>query len=330
MFIVAGAAAVAAAVVVGYGVVSGSSADEPGALASTTASPTAEAPAPAETEAEADPGTETEAPATEAAPAEAAPAEAGASAVVSALSSTAGSLVAGETVVLSGTGLSEVTGVRFGDTDASVVSVADDAVEVVVPHAPDYTAGEVAVTALAGDAVVVSAEPLAYVYETRTDVDRQLEYALAHWDDYNTAEYGDYNPLGGDCMNFASQTLVARGWQQTADWYNDGSSATTTWTYVPSFETWIADNAAALGATRLELDQRDQVKVGDLVMFDWNGTGTLDHIQVVSEVVHGEDGSVSIRMVGHNIDSDYRDLDEALTVDHPGGTAYFWSLPSGS
>jgi hypothetical protein len=31
-------------------------------------------------------------------------------------------------------------------------------------------------------------------------------------------------------------------------------------------------------------------------------------------------------MVGHNEDSDYRDLDEAITVDHPGGVGHFWSL----
>ncbi|WOF24167.1 amidase domain-containing protein [Microbacterium betulae] len=310
---------------VGFGVLSGPSAEDPVATASPTASSAPASPSVSIRAGEPDDGAADAEPETRAAPAEAA-----VSPALTGLSSTSGSLVAGETLALSGTGLSGVDDVRFGETSASIVSVEDESVEIVVPHAPDYTAGEVAVTALVGDAAVDTPEPLAYLYEARTGVDRQLEYALAHWDDYNVDGYGDYNPLGGDCMNFASQTLVARGWQQSADWYNDGSSATTTWTYVPAFETWIQGNAEALGVTRLELDQRDEVKVGDLVMFDWDASGALDHVQVVSEVVREDDGSVSIRMVGHNEDSDYRDLDEALTVDHPGGTAYFWSIPDDS
>jgi hypothetical protein len=60
-------------------------------------------------------------------------------------------------------------------------------------------------------------------------------------------------------------------------------------------------------------------------MFDWNSNDSLDHVQIVS-AVQNVNGKISIKMVGHNEDSDYRDLDEAITVDHPGGGGHFWSF----
>ncbi len=75
----------------------------------------------------------------------------------------------------------------------------------------------------------------------------------------------------------------------------------------------------------MSFDERSQVKVGDLVVFDWNDNDFLDHIQVVSAVTT-VDGVTSIKMVGHNLDTNYRDLDETITVDHPGATGHFWSI----
>ncbi|MGW9112549.1 amidase domain-containing protein [Microbacterium sp. NPDC055683] len=247
---------------------------------------------------------------------------------VDALSATEGSLVAGETVTISGARLGGVTRVAFGDVDAQIARVADDGVDVVVPTAVDYVAGDVPVTVEADGAALAETSDLVYTYAAQSGVDAQLAYALAHWDDYNVAEFGDLNSIGGDCMNFASQTLLARGWTQNDEWYNDGTTSSEAWRYVPTFQTWMTENAATIGATELSLDERDQVEVGDLVVFDWDVSGVPDHIQVVSDVVRNADGSTSILMVGHNEDSDYRDLDEALTVDHPGGTAVFWSLPA--
>ena len=84
--------------------------------------------------------------------------------------------------------------------------------------------------------------------------------------------------------------------------------------------------ASSTGPNLATLDQRDQAKIGDLVVFDWDNNGSLDHIQVVSSITV-VDGVTEIGMVGHNLDSDYRDLDTVITVDHPGATGYFWSIP---
>uniref|UniRef100_A0A942Y8M9 Amidase domain-containing protein n=1 Tax=Neobacillus citreus TaxID=2833578 RepID=A0A942Y8M9_9BACI len=162
-------------------------------------------------------------------------------------------------------------------------------------------------------------------YAALTDVDRQLAYAMRYWKDYNLAEYGTMNPIGGDCANYVSQTLIARGWQQRDDWYNrDGGAAhTATWTYCPSMDPWLSANAAEFGLTRRSIDERDKVKVGDIVFFDWNDNDSPDHTTIVSEVFTEADGTIRIKSASHNQDGPYRDLDEMITVQHPGGKAWF-------
>jgi hypothetical protein len=162
-------------------------------------------------------------------------------------------------------------------------------------------------------------------YAALTDVDRQLEYAMAHWKDYNLAEYGTMNPIGGDCANYVSQTLIARGWEQRSDWYNrdSGAAHSATWTYCPTMDPWLTANAAEFGLTRRSLDERDKVKVGDIVFYDWNHNDSPDHTTIVSEVFTEPDGTIRIKSASHNQDGPYRDLDEMITVQHPGGTAWF-------
>ena len=47
----------------------------------------------------------------------------------------------------------------------------------------------------------------------------------AHYDDRNVGEFGQ---LGGtDCVNFASQGLLARGWTMTAEWWHDNITCKT-------------------------------------------------------------------------------------------------------
>ena len=162
-------------------------------------------------------------------------------------------------------------------------------------------------------------------YATLTDVDRQLEYAMRYWKDYNLTEYGTMNPIGGDCANYVSQTLIARGWQQRDDWYSrsGGAAHSATWTYCPTMDPWLDSNAATFGLTRRSLDERDKVKVGDIVFFDWNHNDSPDHTTIVSEVFTEPDGTIRIKSASHNQDGPYRDLDEMITVQHPGGTAWF-------
>ncbi|TFD46372.1 hypothetical protein E3T55_17345 [Cryobacterium frigoriphilum] len=158
-------------------------------------------------------------------------------------------------------------------------------------------------------------------------VQAQLDYVLAHWapETYNSAEYGVVNE--NDCVNFSSQALIERGWQMDDAWNNpmtgNAYAASSAWVSSTALMNYIADSGRA---TALTDDQRDQVKVGDVAQFDWDNSGDRDHTGIVTRV-EGTGDDVSIFFAGHTLDSDYRSVDTAITEDHPGATAYYWSIP---
>ena len=158
-------------------------------------------------------------------------------------------------------------------------------------------------------------------------VSAQLDYVAAHWklENYNSAEWGILGE--NDCVNFASQAMIARGWVMDSVWSSakngnayDSSAA---WRSSTAFMNYIAQTGKA---TALTDQQRDQVKVGDIAQFDWDNTGDRDHTGIVTKVERVGD-TISIFFAGHTLDSDFRSVDTAITVDHPGGTAYYWSVP---
>ncbi|WP_162942707.1 amidase domain-containing protein [Cryobacterium soli] len=156
-------------------------------------------------------------------------------------------------------------------------------------------------------------------------VQAQLSYALTYWSDYNTDEYGVVD--GNDCVNFTSQSLVARGWAMDDDWWTSGTGSdfdfSSPWVSSTAFMNYIADSGRA---TALTDDQRDQVKLGDVVQFDWDNSGDRDHTAVVSRI-EGSGDDIEIFYAGHTDDTDYLSVDFAITEKHPGGTAYYWSIP---
>jgi hypothetical protein len=125
-----------------------------------------------------------------------------------------------------------------------------------------------------------------------------------------------------------SQTLVARGWLPNEEWFNDAQQDwAAPFVHVPSFDEYLRAHPE-LGALPVPIDQRDAVKPGDLVVYDWDADGSLDHIEVVARIEPRPDGGAAIATLGHSdVDSWYRDLDRAITVEHPGATAYFWTIP---
>ena len=155
-------------------------------------------------------------------------------------------------------------------------------------------------------------------------VDAQLAYVRAHWKHYNTAEYGTLSD--NDCVNFASQSLVARGWTQTDEWnYGSGDveDSTPSWRSSTAMADWLGMHPEL--AVQLDDSQRAQVKVGDLVQFDWDDSGDRDHTGIVTRVEHSASGT-QIYFAGHTDDSVYRSADQAIHVDHPGARVYYWSL----
>ncbi|HUB93914.1 MAG TPA: amidase domain-containing protein [Verrucomicrobiae bacterium] len=163
-----------------------------------------------------------------------------------------------------------------------------------------------------------------------TGVAAQLAYAIAHWDDTDNATYGNLDSVGGDCANFVSQTLIARGWKMDSQWYdygpNDWSAA---WGYVPSLDDYLSSNSSKFGLQYLTASQRSQYAVGDIVVFSWEGTPNAntqqDHVEMISQITN-QNGQISVKLASHNNYGLYRDLDEQITVEHPGATFHVWHL----
>ncbi|RLP75531.1 hypothetical protein D9V32_08600 [Mycetocola tolaasinivorans] len=280
-------------------------------------------------------GCSASAPETSGAPQSSASAESGSSAAtLTKLSQTTGALAGGSTLTLTGENLTGVTNVHFGTEDAGDITVKNPTtIEVTVPSSFNYVVGKVPVTALVGEKPIAGS--VDYNYEVKTDVDRQMAYLFKHWNNYNTAQWGDMNSGGGDCANFTSQGLIARGWQQNSKWSSPGvnvASSTESWRFVPTMDKWLTDESSTLGLTKLGLNDRDKLKVGDIGIFLWTGEGRPDHVMTVSSVKK-VNGHIKVAFVSHNLDGDYRDLDELIkdknAANKPGQEmkAWFYSVP---
>ena len=237
--------------------------------------------------------------------------------------------VVGQKVTITGTDLQNVKTVAFGSANVRVLSASSDKVVAQAPAAANYQPGTVGLKLISKTGKTIATKPNALEYTAAGGVASQLEYALAHWQNYNTAQYGDLNPDGGDCANFVSQTLIARGWTMNDDWYNHeaGDDWSSAWGYVPAMDDYFAENADSLGLQELSFSQADRAKValGDVAVFDWDGDGSPDHVEVVDRITK-VNGQYKIELASHNDDYAYRDLDETITTQHPGATGHFWHL----
>jgi len=155
-------------------------------------------------------------------------------------------------------------------------------------------------------------------------VQAQVDYVLTYWSDYNDS-YGTV--VDNDCVNFTSQSLLERGWVEDDSWYFDADNiygSASAWVSSTAFRNYLETRADTVA---LDDSQRDQVAVGDIAQFDWDNSGDRDHTGVVTKVENTADG-IKIYFAGHTMDSDYRSVDDAITVDHPGGTAYYFHITS--
>ncbi len=224
----------------------------------------------------------------------------------------------GTRVGLLGSGLGEVTSVTVDGVPATVRR--GESPTFVVPAAKDFVAGHAEVVARSSDGTIGSAT---LEYALLSGVDRQLNYVLRYWKTYNPA----YEVVAdNDCVDFASQALLARGWGQTSPWTHDADDVYDSgdaWLSSTAMRDWLS--GAPERATALTDDQRASVRLGDLVQFDWDASGDRDHTGTVTSIAT-VGGRTKIGFAGHTNDSDYRDVDDAITKDHPGGIAYYWSL----
>jgi len=153
----------------------------------------------------------------------------------------------------------------------------------------------------------------------------QVDYAKAHYKKPNTAIFGD---LGGtDCVNFTSQTLLARGWKMTADWAlssdSSGMHYTRPWISSTGLHYYLASHPEL--ATALGWNQRGQVSVGDIVQFDWDASGDRDHTAIVSGIIRT--GAKRVLLLSSHSPAAFDwPIDEAIAEHGSSTKVYFWHL----
>lgn len=150
----------------------------------------------------------------------------------------------------------------------------------------------------------------------------QLAYAKAHFKTPNKTEFGD---LGGtDCVNFTSQTLLARGWKMDDAWSfsldNSGTHYSRPWISSTGF----SDYLKAHPERAVEV-QDSEVAVGDVVQFDWDASGDRDHTAVVSGI-ETVDGKRVLLLTSHSPAAFDWPIDEAIAEHGDQTVVYFWHI----
>ncbi|MFS0726157.1 amidase domain-containing protein [Paenibacillus sp. 1P07SE] len=118
--------------------------------------------------------------------------------------------------------------------------------------------------------------------------DRAVAYADTWWNKANP----EYEEFEVNCTNYISQCLFAggapmnyTGRRESGWWYKGRDGGREWWSY-----SWAVSNAmqALLAAPRREglrgtlVDRPEQLELGDVILYDWNGDGRYQHSTIVT------------------------------------------------
>lgn len=135
---------------------------------------------------------------------------------------------------------------------------------------------------------------------------KAVEYANK-WAYRRNPEYYDFNELGGDCTNFASQCLFAgSGTMNYPLWYYYGlDDRSPSWTGVEFLYDFLVKNRGA--GPRGEETDIENVMQGDLVQLSFTGE-RYEHTPVIVRVTNPVKPS-ELLVAAHTFDSNCRPLD---------------------
>ena len=271
------------------------------------------------------------------------------------LSVTSAPFTGGTQVTVTGEELDQVASVTVGDAPAPIVAADESKVTFAVPavaHTAQGTSAEARFADAAGQPVdtempapvvaegtsvvqplegeltgtpeadvPMTPRTLSLTFTSDPGIDAQIAYVMTYWSNYNSGAYPVIK--GFDCANFASQSLIARGWTMDAAWGADRATGamSPSWASSTALRDYLTSRPD--DATPLDDSQRDLVKVGDIAQFDWNSSGDRDHTAVVTRVEHTDAGT-KVWVGGHTKDVDYWDVDTALATG--GGSVSYFSI----
>ncbi len=116
--------------------------------------------------------------------------------------------------------------------------------------------------------------------------------------------YADFEKMGGDCTNFASQVLHAGGcpmnYTQYGWYYRSMNDRAPAWTSVKYLHKFLAYNKSA-GPVIKETDMYG-IEVGDLIQLDFEDDGIYNHTPVVVNILPGERSLEKILIAAHTFD----------------------------
>lgn len=118
-------------------------------------------------------------------------------------------------------------------------------------------------------------------------------------------KYLDYDKLGGDCTNFASQCVFAgtgiMNYTYNTGWYyNNGNDKSPAWTGVEYFYNFLTRNKG-VGPFGEEIGE-DELELGDIVQFG-NESNHFYHSPVVTGITNGD-----ILVCAHSFDAYMRPI----------------------
>lgn len=142
--------------------------------------------------------------------------------------------------------------------------------------------------------------------------DRVSAVLYAHrWAYDRNPRFYDYDRIGGDCTNFASQCLYAgtgiMNFTPTFGWYYRGANdKSPSWTGVPYFYNFLTENQIRIGPFAIETNISG-IEIGDFVQLELTDDETFDHTPIIVE--RGEVPSLdNILVAAHSQDTDFRPL----------------------
>lgn len=143
------------------------------------------------------------------------------------------------------------------------------------------------------------------------EYDRAAAVAYAHrWAYARNPAYYNFDALGGDCTNFASQCLYAGGgvmnYRPTFGWfYRSANDRSPSWTGVPFFYNFLTRTDGSPGPLAEETTL-ERCSPGDFVQLRF-GPGRFGHTPII--VAMGETPTLSNTLVAaHTFDTDYKPL----------------------
>lgn len=138
--------------------------------------------------------------------------------------------------------------------------------------------------------------------------DKAVAYAK-QWAYSRNPEFYDFQELGGDCTNFASQVIYAgcgvMNYTPIYGWYYISlNNRSPSWTGVNQLYTFLTTNTAE--GPRGKVVDLSEIENGDIIQLDFNGDGSFDHTPVVVDA--GAGTPETILVAAHTNDAACRPL----------------------